>query len=72
MGGEGDAVEMRMRVPKQRQRRWLEAAVAAEQELADWIAAAADDAAESLLEPGSAASRPRAVHPALDPGAGQR
>lgn len=44
------AMTLRVRVSTDREQKWRQAAEAADQELADWIAAAADDAAEALLE----------------------
>lgn len=40
---------VRVRVTTDRERLWRQAAAAADQELADWIAAAADEAAEAAL-----------------------
>jgi hypothetical protein len=49
-----DALEVTLRVPvtTDRERRWREAAAAAEKELVDWIATAADRAADDALLPG--------------------
>jgi hypothetical protein len=49
-----DALEVTVRVPVTtgRERRWREAAAAADEELVDWIATAADQAADAALMPG--------------------
>jgi hypothetical protein len=47
---EPDAIVLRIQVPKGRQRRWREAASAVNRGLMDWIAEAADQAADTLLE----------------------
>jgi hypothetical protein len=46
-----DAILLRIRVDADRERQWREAADATRQPLADWIAAAADEAAQALLVP---------------------
>ena len=44
-------VVVRMQVPAPRERRWREAASAANQDLGDWLASAADDAVVAVLGP---------------------
>ena len=51
---EGPPVVVRIHVAAPREQRWRDAAIAAEQDLVDWIAAAADDAAETALTTDSA------------------
>jgi hypothetical protein len=48
-------------VTTDRERLWRQAAAAAEQDLEDWIAAAADDAARALLQPPESPKEPRRV-----------
>lgn len=52
--GDEHAMTLRMRVTTDREQKWRQAAEAADQALADWIAAAADDAAEAVLDAGFA------------------
>jgi hypothetical protein len=44
-------IVVRMQVPARRERRWREAASAADQELSDWLASAADAAARAAFAP---------------------
>jgi hypothetical protein len=46
-----ETIVVRMQVPALRERRWREAASAANQDLIDWLASAADDAAVAALAP---------------------
>ena len=51
-------IVVRMQVPARRERRWREAASAADQELDDWLASVADDAARAAFpQPDAALSR---------------
>jgi hypothetical protein len=56
---DNSALTLHVPVPTDRERLWRQAAAAAEQELVDWVAAAADEAAEAALC--SPSSRPRPV-----------
>jgi hypothetical protein len=49
-GSDESSLVLRMEIAEARHRRWREAALKAELQLADWIAAAADDAADAALE----------------------
>jgi hypothetical protein len=55
------AVVVKLPIAASREQRWREAAVAAEQDLADWIASAADDAAYAALPAGPQRGLPRAA-----------
>lgn len=48
--GDEHAMTLRVRVTTDRELKWRQAAEAADQALPDWIAAAADDAAEAVLD----------------------
>jgi hypothetical protein len=48
---------LHLQVAVGREQRWRDAAIAAEQDLVDWIAAAADEAAEATLDAGSTEGR---------------
>jgi hypothetical protein len=51
--GDESAAILRLRVPAGREQRWRDAAIAAEQDLVDWIASAADNAADVALNASS-------------------
>jgi hypothetical protein len=55
------AFTLHVPVPTERETLWREAAAAADKELVDWVAAAADEAAEAALNARSPRQRPRAA-----------
>jgi hypothetical protein len=55
---DNSALTLHVPVPSDRERLWRQAAAAAEQELVDWVAAAADEAAEAALSSPSSRARP--------------
>jgi hypothetical protein len=59
--GRHDAHTVRVPVTTDRERLWRQAAAAADQDLEDWIAAAADEAANAVLQPPTARREQRAV-----------
>jgi hypothetical protein len=58
-GCDDHALTLHVPVPTEREQLWREAAAAAEQELVDWVAAAADQAAEAALSRPRRRQRPR-------------